>query len=108
MPASGSCHRCPIASAATAAARHSSSPSMSWPAAAASSDSASPNASSWNCFRTQFPVFAPPPGKPRSRSRRSSPIGSPATVYPGISPGPSASSRSVMNRTAPASIGCGP
>ena len=80
MPASGSFQRLPIPSAATAAARQSSSASMSRRAAAANSDSVSPSASSWNCPRTQFPAFALPPGKPRSLSDTSSPIGSPATV----------------------------
>jgi MFS family permease len=109
MPASGSPHRFPIASAATDAAFQSSSSSMSCRAAAASSASDSPSASSWNCPHTQFPARAVPPGNPRSpRSCRSSGIGCPLTVYPGIRSGPSASSRSVTNRTAPVSSGCGP
>ena len=83
-------------------------PSMSCRSAAANSDSASPTASSWNWPRTQLPARARPPGNPRSRSAFSPPMGSPATVYPGIRPGPSASSRSLTNRTAPASSGCGP
>jgi hypothetical protein len=80
MPASGSFQRLPMPSAATATARQSSSASMSRRAAAANSDSVSPSASSWNWPRTQFPDLAAPPGKPRSLSDTSSPIGSPATV----------------------------
>ena len=55
---SGSRQRCSIASTAASAARQPSASRWSWRAAAANSSSASPNASSWNCWLTQLPTMS--------------------------------------------------
>ncbi len=68
MPASGSFQRAAMAATAISAACRPSRSSRSWRAAAAKSNNASPNTSSWNWRLTWFPIRSKPLDSPAVRA----------------------------------------